>query len=67
MCCSTVQGQLGTNTDTANITLNVTDINEFAPVAADDTVSLAENAANGTSVHTVIEQIMIRQIRLHIQ
>jgi hypothetical protein len=32
----------------------VGDINEFAPVANDATVGISENAANGTSVHTVV-------------
>ncbi|NNK02578.1 MAG: DUF4347 domain-containing protein, partial [Desulfatitalea sp.] len=49
----TVQVSDGTNTDTATISVNVTDINEFAPVANDATVPLTENAPNGTSVHTV--------------
>ncbi len=42
----------GTLTDTATITVNVTDVNE-APSASDDTFSLAEDAANGTVVGTV--------------
>ena len=50
----TVQVSDGTNTDTATITVNVTDVNEFTPVANDATVSLAENSANTTSVHTVV-------------
>ena len=50
----TVQVSDGTNTDTATITVNVTDVNEFTPVANDATVSLAENSANATSVHTVV-------------
>ena len=50
----TVQVSDGTNTDTATITVNVTDVNEFTPVANDATVALAENSANGTSVHTVV-------------
>ncbi len=50
----TVQVSDGINTDTATITIDVSDVNEFAPVADDATVSLAENAANNTSVHTVV-------------
>ncbi len=50
----TVQVSDGTNTDTATITVNVGDINEFAPVANDATVGINEDAANGTSVHSVV-------------
>ncbi len=39
---------------TATITVNVGDINEFAPVANDATVAINEDAANGTSVHSVV-------------
>ncbi len=50
----TVEVSDGTNTDTAAITVNVGDINEFAPVANDATVAINEDAANGTSVHSVV-------------
>jgi hypothetical protein len=38
---------------TATITINITNVNE-APTAQNATVSLAENSANGTAVHTVV-------------
>ena len=47
-----VQASDGTATDTQTILVTVTDVNE-APVATDATVTLAENTATGTSVHTV--------------
>ena len=40
-------------TDTAAVTINVTDVNEFDPVLNEATFSIAENSANGTSVGTV--------------
>ncbi len=43
----TVEASDGTNTDNATITVNVGDINEFAPVANDATVAINEDAANG--------------------
>jgi len=36
-------------TDTATVTINVTDVNEFDPVLSDATFSVAENSVNGTS------------------
>jgi hypothetical protein len=50
----TVEVSDGTNTDSATITVNVGDINEFAPVANDATVGINEDAANGTAVHSVV-------------
>jgi len=44
------------NTDTADITLNVTDLNDNAPRIDDVTApALNENSANGTAVHNVNE------------
>src|SRR6185436_10126742 len=40
-------------TDTAVITINVTNVNE-APVVNDQTFSVAENTANGTTVGTIV-------------
>jgi VCBS repeat-containing protein len=40
-------------TDTATVTISVTDENEFAPVLNDAAFSVAENAANGTVVGTL--------------
>jgi len=40
-------------TDTATVTINVTDVNEFDPVLSDATFSVAENSVNGTSAGTV--------------
>ncbi len=40
-------------TDTAAVTIGVTDLNEFDPVLDDATFSIAENSANNTSVGTV--------------
>ncbi|MDB4614738.1 cadherin domain-containing protein, partial [bacterium] len=49
----TVQVSDGLLTDTADITINLTDLNE-APVINDDTApALDENSANGTAVFTV--------------
>jgi hypothetical protein len=39
--------------DTATVTIDVTDANEFAPVALDAAFSLAENASNGTLLGAV--------------
>ena len=49
----TVQVSDGTNTDTAVITINLTDVNEFAPVVNDATTAINENTANGTNVYLV--------------
>ena len=46
-------GPAPARTDTATVTINLTDVNEFAPVLNDATFSVAENSANGTSVGTV--------------
>lgn len=42
-----------TNTVDADITINLIDINDVAPIANGATVSLDENSPGGTSVHTV--------------
>ena len=49
----TVQASDGTNTDTGDITVNLNNLNE-APSANDATVSLDENSAVATVVHTVV-------------
>ena len=46
-------GSGSARTDTATVTINVTDVNEFDPVLDDATFSVAENSANNTSVGTV--------------
>src|SRR6185295_7961043 len=46
-------GPGATRTDTAQVTININDVNEFDPVLNDATFSLAENSANSTSVGTV--------------
>ena len=44
----------GVNTSgTETLTLNVTDVNEFAPVVNDQSFNIPENSANSTSVGTV--------------
>ncbi|MCP3666901.1 MAG: DUF4347 domain-containing protein, partial [Gammaproteobacteria bacterium] len=50
----TVEVSDGTSTDTAAITVNVGDVNEFVPVAEDSTVVISETAANGAAVHSVV-------------
>ncbi len=49
----TDSGPVDPRTDTASITINLRDVNEFAPVLDDLTLSIAENSANGTLVGTV--------------
>ena len=42
------------NTDTANITLNVTDLDDEAPVVNDQSFNYAENQAASATVATVV-------------
>ena len=49
----TVQVSDGTATAEAAVTVNVTDVNDNVPAIAEQTFSVAENAANGTAVGTV--------------
>jgi gliding motility-associated-like protein len=44
----------GTNAATATITINLLDVNEAVLTANNATVTLNENAANGTAVHNVV-------------
>lgn len=48
----TDSGPVDPRTDTASITINLSDVNEFAPVLNDLTLTIAENSANGTLVGT---------------
>lgn len=50
----TVRVSDGINSDNATITININDLNDNIPAASDATVSLNENTANGSGVHTVI-------------
>jgi gliding motility-associated-like protein len=50
----TVRVTDGTNSDNATITIDLNNLNDNAPVANDDAVTINENSANGSSVHTVI-------------
>jgi surface protein len=43
----------GTQATSANMTINLTDVNE-APIVEDQTFAIVENSANGTSVGTVV-------------
>ncbi len=43
-----------TSFSTTTLSIAVNDINEFTPVANDATVGINEDAANGTSVHSVV-------------
>ena len=49
----TVQASDGSSSDTADITINLNNLNDNAPVITDATVALAENSANGTVVYDV--------------
>ena len=53
------------NPDTANITLNVTDLDEVAPVVNDQSFNYAENRAVGATVATARLQRQRRGHRLH--
>ncbi|MEJ7645812.1 MAG: cadherin domain-containing protein [Chryseolinea sp.] len=49
----TVQVSDGTNTDDATITISLNNLNDNSPIASDAILSINENTANGTAVHTV--------------
>ncbi len=49
----TVEATDGTNTQTATLTVSVTDVNE-APTMADESAGIAENSAVGTAVATMV-------------
>ena len=51
----TVEATDGTNTDTAAITVDVTNVNDNAPLIDDVTTSVAEDAANTTAVTNLNE------------
>ena len=53
----TVEASDGTTTDTATITVNVTDIDETPPSIANTTVSIAENAMPGDAVIDINDAI----------
>ncbi len=46
----TVQASDGVNSDTASVTVNLSNLNDNAPSTSDVSVTLAENSANGTAV-----------------
>lgn len=47
-------GGTPSRTDEAQVTINLTDVNEFQPTLSDITRTLPENAANGTVVATLV-------------